>query len=131
MLLRNALLAGLAAGALAAPVAASAQSWWGGGDYNRGWNYGDRQSFRGYPQFQGIKSHIRQEIRQGLDDGWLDEDQAQNLYQNLRAEQWDEAREFRYHGWNLPYDDQARLNGRLSQIDRSVDQARDEGGGQE
>lgn len=130
MLLRNALLAGLAAGALAAPIAASAQSW-GGGDYSRGWNYGYRQSFRGYPQFQGIKSHIRQEIRQGLDEGWLDEDQVQDLTQRLQSEQWQESREYRFHGWNLPYDDQARLRDQLNELDRTVDQARDEGSGQD
>jgi hypothetical protein len=126
MLMRKTLLAGLAVGALAMPLLAAAQSW-GGGDYNRGSGYGYRNAFRGYPQFQGAKAHIRAEIRQGVSEGWLDSEQAQDMYRSLQQEQWQETREFRAHGWNLPSDDQEQLRDALDEIDQSIDQARDEG----
>ena len=124
---RDKLLAALALGVLATPVAAAAQAWGGyGGDYRGDYTY--RQAFRGYPEFQGLKSHIRQEIREGLDDGWLDQDQARDMYRRLDWVQRREQREFGEHGWRLPPGDREQIRSSLRQIDRSIDEARDEGG---
>jgi len=114
----------LGATLVATPLAASAQGW--GGDYGGDWRY--RPSFGGYPEFQGEKAHIRDEIRQGLREGWLDRDQAGDMFRRLQWVQRREAREFGEHGWNLPYWDRQQIRSSLDQIDRSVDQARDRGG---
>lgn len=132
MKLRDTILIAVTTAALAAPLAVSAQSWgWygggGRGDYS-GYRGGYQQTFRGYPEFQGLKSHIRQEIRDGLQDGWLDQDQAQDLYRRLDWVQRSEQREFREHGWQLPYNDRAQIRSSLNNLDRAIDQARDEDG---
>ena len=124
---RDTLLIAVAAAALLSPVAAAAQSWsWHGGDYSGG--YGYRQAFRGYPEFQGLKSHIRQEVREGLNDGWLDEDQARDVHRRLDWVPRREQREFGEHGWQLPPGDREQIRSSLDQIDRSIDESRDEGG---
>ncbi|MBS0411379.1 MAG: hypothetical protein JSR86_15790 [Proteobacteria bacterium] len=113
--------AGLAA--LAVPASASAQAW-GGGDYGRpSWGYG--YGFAGYPQFRDEKAHIRAEIREGLNEGWLDRGQARDFGNRLQWIQRREAREFQEHGWRLPDWDQQSLQSSLDQIDRAIDQARD------
>lgn len=109
---------------LGAAVPASAQQW--GGDYGARWNNPGRYAFRGYPEFRGEKAHIRSEIREGLEEGWLDEDQAQNLTQELWQVQQQESREFRVHGWSLPYQDRAAIRSSLDELDHSIDEARDE-----
>lgn len=109
---------------LGAAVPASAQSW--GGDYGGRWNEHGRYAFGGYPEFRGEKRHIRSEIRQGREDGWLDEDQVQDFAQELRQVEQRESREFRVHGWNLPDDDREAIRSRLDELDQSIDQARDE-----
>lgn len=131
---RKVVLIALAAGGLALPAAASAQTFYGqtpyaqgygrgydGGDYNRGY-----RQFRGYPEFRGIEQHIRGEIVQGVRDDLIQRDDAQDLFGQLRDIQRDEAREFRVHGWYLPGDDRERLRDRLMQLDRLVDQIREE-----
>ena len=114
--------AGLAAMAL--PAAASAQAW-GDGDYGRpGWDRG--YGFAGYPQFRDEKAHIRAEIREGLYEGWLDRGQARDFNNRLQWTQRREAREFQEHGWSLPDWDQQSIRASLDQIDRAIDQARDQ-----
>jgi len=115
-------LMALATAAAAQP--ASAQSW--GGDYGPRWSDGGRYGFRGYPEFRGEKSHIRSEIRQGLDAGWLDDDQAGAFYQQLRRIQQEETSEYREHGWNLPDRDRGEIRSSLHELDRAIDEARDE-----
>jgi hypothetical protein len=131
MSVKTSVLIAASLAALAAPAIASAQSWggWGAADYNRsdysrGYGYG----FSGYPQFRDEKAHIRAEIRQGLDEGWLDQGDAGRLYSQLRWVQQREAREFREHGWSLPSWDQQAIRSNLDQIDHQVDQARDQDG---
>jgi hypothetical protein len=85
-----------------------------------------RGGYGAYPQFKPIEAHIGQEIREALRDDLIDADDARDLTQQLRAIQYQEMREFRAHGWNLPYDDQARIRAQLAQLDRQVDQTRDE-----
>jgi hypothetical protein len=137
------ILLAASAAALAAPAAASADPYgnrydnrpyngqYGGyyqprGDYGRGYgDYGAR-SFPGYPQFRGIETHIRGEIQNGLRDDTLDRDGAGELFAQLQQIRYDEMREFRVHGWNLPYDDQMRIHEELQQLDRQVDQTREE-----
>jgi hypothetical protein len=117
--------AGLAA--LALPAAASAQAW-GGGDYGRpGYGGGYGYGFAGYPQFRDEKAHIRAEIREGLNEGWLDRGQAGDFGRRLQWVQRREAREFQEHGWSLPDWDQQRIRASLDQIDRAIDEARDAG----
>ena len=135
MSIKISLLAAASLAALALPLAASAQSWnqgyWNqgytaGGDYRPNW--GDGHGFSGYPQFQGEKQHIRAEIREGLSEGWLDRDEAGDFYRQLRFVQVREAREFREHGWSLPSWDAQSIRASLDQLDRAIDQRRDQGG---
>ena len=79
-----------------------------------------------YPQFKSIEAHIRQEIHEALRDDVLEPDDARDLMQQLRGIQFQELREYRVHGWNLPYDDQVRLRAQLSRLDRQVDETRNE-----
>ena len=138
MTLKTRLVIAACLAAVCAPAAASAQTWggnswggnsWGGnsrgGDYGARMTYGDRYAFRGYPEFRDEEMHIRAEIRQGLQEGWLDWDQAREFTQQLRRIQWDEAREFRAHRWNLPEADSADIRSSLHQLDSVIDEARD------
>ena len=125
--MKRTLLAAISIAAVALPFAASAQPW-GGGDFQRQSGYGYRQTFSGYPQFRGEKAHIRAEIRQGLDEGWLDRDQASDMYRQLQWVQRRETSEFRAHGWSLPRWDQQQIQSSLDRIDQSIDEARDSGG---
>lgn len=116
-------LAAAAAAALALPAAA--QSW--NGDYASQWGY-SRYAFRDYPEFRGEIAHIRGEIREGVEEGWLDDDQARDMQWSLRRVQSEEAQEFREHGWRLPPNDREEIRSDLDRLDQSIDQARDEGG---
>lgn len=131
------ILAAASATALIIPAAASAQSYYpqyGQGYYNPpprygqpGGDYYQRRDGNGvYPQFRGVEQHIRSEIYQGLREDLIERDDARDLLNQLRDIQGQEWREYRVHGWNLPYDDQARIQGRLNQLDGLVDQIRDE-----
>ena len=91
------------------------QGWWGGGDDH---------SFSGYPQFADQRTHIRREIHDGLKQGWLDREQANDFYRALRLEQQREGLEFREHGWSLPTWDQEEIRASLDVIDQAVSQAR-------
>ena len=123
----NRLVFGLAAVTVAAAALPAAAQTWGAsnGDYWRGrYSYG----FQDYPEFRGEIAHIRAEIRQGVNEGWLDGGQARQMSWRLRQVQSREAREFSFHGWNLPDDDRAQIRASLDQLDHWVDQARDAGG---
>jgi hypothetical protein len=131
----------LAAGAaaLALPAAVQAQPYWGGGysqpayrpsydpprhemprgDY--GWRGDDDRGFDGYPEFRGLKQHIRRE----LGDADISPRQAEYVLGELRRIQWQEQREFREHGWRLPERERYEIRSRLQQLDARVDRARD------
>ena len=159
---RHKVLLAIAAAALAAPLAVSAQSYDQGYGQNRngqppygqppygqpgygqpgygqpgygqpgyGQPHGDfgqgRHGHWGvYPQFRPIEQHIQHEIDEGMRDDMLMPDDARELIGQLHRIQYEEAREYRVHGWNLPYDDQARIQGELHQLDHAVDETRDE-----
>jgi len=135
MMIAKKLLFALSALAVAVPVAASAGGWYGHedrgygergyGDYGRFGDYRYDRGFRGYPEFYGVKAHIRQELMQGMQQGWLDRDDGWRLMQGLRRVNESEAREFREHGWNLPYEDRVRFKSTLDRIDHEIDEARD------
>jgi hypothetical protein len=121
--MKKALMIGLAAAAVSgSALPAMAQTW--GGDYHAGWGYARYGNFD-YPQFRGEIAHIRGEIRDGLEQGWLGDDEARQLSWRLRQVQWREAREFGFHGWALPADDQASIRASLDAVDRQVDESRD------
>ena len=82
--------------------------------------------FIGYPQFRGIEAHIRGEIVDGLREDLIQRDDARDLLGQLQAIQAEEAREYRVHRWDLPDRDQVRLRDQLEQLDRLVDQIRQE-----
>lgn len=82
--------------------------------------------FRGYPQFQGIEAHIRSAIGDGVRNDLIQRDDARDLFGQLREIQTREASEYRVHGWDLPDQDQMRLRSQLEQLDRLVDQIREE-----
>jgi hypothetical protein len=134
MKLKMIFLMAVSAASVVTATAASADPWYGrDGDRWTGYRYGNsgygdygrRDDFRGYPEFKGVKFHIRQEIAQGLRDGWLDRWTAARLDQQIyRITAW-ESREFEAHGWGLPDDDRARIRSALDRIDHQVDEARD------
>ena len=97
------------------------QAYWddrGGDDEWRAWP--------GYPEFRGQEAHIREAIRDGVREDMIEPDDAHGLMDQLRdIHRW-EYREFQAHGWQLPYDDGARIHDRLVQLDRQVDQIREE-----
>lgn len=135
-MLKNSLLSIAGAAALLVPAAASAQGYYGQGynrygdgydrGYERGGDYRPSRAFPGYPEFRGLEEHIRAEIRDSLRQDLIERDDARDLFQQLRDIQAQEAREFRVHGWNLPNDDRYRIRTRLEQLDRLVDQIREE-----
>ena len=95
------------------------------GDYDRSYGrwYG---GFQGYPEFRGIESHIRQEIRQSVREEMIEPDDARDLMNQLQQIRYQEQREFQVHGWRLPDDDRQRIHERLDRLDHLVDQIRDE-----
>jgi len=118
------IMLGLSAVALTATaLPAAAQSW--GGDY---WRSRSGHGFQDYPEFRGEIAHIRGEIREGINEGWLDDGQARQVRWRLQQVQYREAREFRFHGWNLPDSDREQIRSDLDQLDHWVDQVRDQGG---
>ncbi len=120
------LILGLAAAALTAvALPAAAQSW--NGDYGyRSYNQG-RYGFYDYPQFRGEIAHLRGEIREGQEDGWLNWNEARQANWRLQQIQRHEQQEFREHGWNLPGDDAADIRSDLDRLDHWIDQQRDQG----
>ena len=118
---------------------ASAQSYYGGygqsdDGYGQGYNhqpYGDYQRYGGagygpYQQFRGVERHIQSEIASGLREDLIERDDARDLMAQLRDIQRQEWREYRVHGTYLPGDDQERIQARLNELDRLVDQIRDQ-----
>lgn len=95
------------------------------GDYDRSYG-GQYGSFQGYPEFQGIENHIRQEIWQSVREDMIEPDDGRDLMNQLQQIRYQEQREFQVHGWRLPDDDRARIHGRLDRLDHLVDQIRDE-----
>lgn len=92
-----------------------------GGDYNR-----RRSTYGSYPQFRGIEAHIRSEILSGVRDDLLAADDGRDLLSQLRQIQYQEAREYRIHGLNLPSEDDQRIREQLNELDRTVDETRRE-----
>jgi hypothetical protein len=90
-------------------------------------DWGDRDGGGVYPQFRGREDHIRHEIVGAARDGDISWDDAHRLMGRLGQIQAEERREFGFHGWDLPYDDQDRINSQLDRLDRRVDQMRDNG----
>ena len=93
-----------------------------GGDYygrTGGWDY---------PQFRDVSWHIRSEIQQGLRDGWLDADRADEFTRQLRRIQYQEMAEYREHGWSLPQWRRDAIRDRFDRLDHALDWARERGG---
>ncbi len=90
-------------------------------------DWDDRDGGGVYPQFRGREDHIRSEIIEGARDRDISWDDARMLMGRLGQIQAQERREFQFHGWDLPYDDQDRINGQLDRLDRRVDWMRDNG----
>lgn len=80
-----------------------------------------------YPQFAGREDHIRREIVQAARDEDISWDDAHMLMGRLGQIQAEERREFGFHGWDLPYDDQDRISSQLDRLDQRVDWMRDNG----
>jgi hypothetical protein len=137
----------IAAGLVAAPIASNAQQYYDQmpndqsqyanpaygqprydryGDQGRRGDYDQRRSYGSYPQFRSIEAHIRSEIQSGLRDDLIAPDDARDLMSQLRQIQYQEAREYRIHGWNLPGDDAQRIQEQLTELDRTVDETRQE-----
>ena len=132
---KTAAFAALSVAALVLPSAAGAQQFYGPSPYRQVQYYDQRRGdfdrdqgrrWGGYPEFRDIENHIRREIQEGVREDLLERDDARDLMGQLRDIQMQEAREFRVHGWSLPDDDRYRIRARLEQLDRLVDQTRDE-----
>ena len=135
------LLAALCVATAAIATAAVAQPYYQGGEgqsYHQGYqqpeyrrpdgDYYNRRhtQFGSYPQFRGVEARIRQEIVEAVREDTIQRDDARDLLGQLRQIQAGEAREFRVHGWNLPWNDQQRIQAQLQQLDRLVDEMRAE-----
>lgn len=95
-------------------------------DYGRrdsGRQYYDR-SWNGYADFQTREQQIGQMIVSGVANGVIDPGNGRDLMHRLGDIRIEEAREYRNHGPDLPYDARDRINSELRDLDRSVDQAR-------
>lgn len=84
--------------------------------YDRSWN--------GYADFQTREQQIGQMIVSGVANGVIDPGNGRDLMHRLDDIRIEEAREYRNHGPDLPYDARDRINSELRDLDRSVDQAR-------
>ena len=92
---------------------------------DRGWD-AEWRDWPGYPEFRGLEAHIRDEIHDGVREDLIEPDDAHDLMDQLRDIRRWEYREYQEHGWQLPYDDGARIHDRLATLDRQVDQVRSE-----
>ena len=95
------------------------------GDYDRAYGSGYR-GFQGYPEFRGLETHIRQEIQESVREDMIEPDDARDLMGQLQQIRYQEMREFRVHGWNLPDDDRERIRAQLDRLDQVVDETRDQ-----
>lgn len=87
---------------------------------------GEARGWPGYPEFRGQEAHIHDEIREAVREDMIAPDDAQDLMVQLRDIRNWEFREYQNHGWQLPYDDGARIRDRLAWLDHQVDQIREE-----
>lgn len=90
------------------------------------WDDRDRYEGGGYPEFRRMEDHIREEIREGVREDLIEPEDARDLMGQLRDIRMDEMREFQVHGDRLPYDDRDQIRRRLIQLDRQVDEIRNE-----
>jgi len=90
-------------------------------------DWDDRDGGGVYPQFRGREDHIRREIFEAARERDISWDDAHMLMGRLGQIQAEERREFSFHGWDLPDDDQDRISGQLDRLDRRVDWMRDNG----
>lgn len=67
---------------------------------------------------RGQEAHIREQIREGVREDMIAPDDARDLMIELREIRAQEYREFQAYGWQLPYDDGARIHERLVRLDR-------------
>ena len=97
-------------------------------DHGRGDDYRGRRDYgRGsYPQFRGMEQHIRSAIERAVRADMIQRDDAPDLMNQLRQIQYQEQREMSRHGYNLPRDDEQRIREQLAQLDRQVDEMRQE-----
>lgn len=95
--------------------------------YDRGYRDRDRDrdlSWAGYPDFRDREQRLASLILGGVGSGVIDPGNGRDLMHQLGDIRIEEAREYRNHGADLPYDDRDRINSELRQLDRRVDQAR-------
>jgi hypothetical protein len=117
------LLSALGAATLALPAGSAAQDYAradGRGAYEPG--YDDRQNFAGYPEFRSFEMRILEKIDEAVDREAIEQKDAQDLMGQLRDIQDEEARAFRFYGWELPVEDRYDIRSALNRLDRSVDE---------
>jgi hypothetical protein len=124
MTIRTFLAAAASVAALSAPAYALAQS---AGDISAARDYAVLEGFHGYPELRAEKDRIRDQIRQGRDDGSLSLDQARDFRAELARIQDDEALNFRDSGWTLPVNVRQDLRASLDDLSEAVDDARTPG----
>lgn len=94
-------------------------------DWDRGWD-DEWRGWPGYPAFRGQEEHIREAIHDAVREDMIAPDDARDLMAQLHDIRRWEYREFQAHGWELPYDDGARIRDRLARLDHMVDEIRDQ-----
>jgi len=82
--------------------------------------------YAGYPEFRPIEAHIQDEIASGVREDLLEPEDAASFSQQLQDIQGRETREYRMHGRSLPDNDRAQISSQLDDLDRRVDQTRNE-----
>jgi hypothetical protein len=86
----------------------------------------DQAEFSGYPEFRRSEAHIAHAIQEGLSDNSLHQNEAADLNGRLQRIRDHEMRVFHEHGWNLSDSDRAEIRQELDQLDRWVDEIRQE-----
>jgi hypothetical protein len=96
-----------------------------GPGYYGGQSYGDNDRGEAiYPEFARTEDHIRDAIRQGLQEGWIPQDAAHHLFDRLHEIRAHERRAYEVHGADLPHDDRMRIHNDLRDLDHRVDRYR-------
>ena len=124
MKLKLALAGALGALALASPALADPPR---GDDYGRGYSYGYNQHAdfdRDYGQgYRGDATMLRDreqrlgfQIREGMNEGWLNRFEAGSAWNELRAIRFQTEREIGVHGLSLPDDDRRRILFRIERL---------------
>jgi hypothetical protein len=87
---------------------------------------GDNVRSQGDPELAGVEARIRQAIREGVQDDLIQRDDARDLERQLQDIQSREQREYQREGYRLSDYDRRMFRSELNQLDRQVDDIRNQ-----